>query len=114
VALVDGKNGIKGEKQMAKTKKSKEKQYIVFTSFVDGTFENEIINLSSNQTVDDIAQHKLEKYDQFYVTEDSKEPKVTEIKIFEIASAHKYFELNTLYSEAVNEFKQIKKQEVNE
>jgi len=91
------------------------KKYLTVTYFVDGTFENEIVTIQHNNTIEDIANFKLNKYNQLLLNEDSVEPKVKDIDIFEIGETYRrYRDLDILFRENKRKLLENKQKHIKE
>ena len=91
----------KPKKEIAKNKNT---QYLVVTHLIDNTYENDIVAIEGENTIEDIAYFKLQKYNQIQINEESPEPRVREINIFELSKIHKYSDLDILFSENKKKF----------
>lgn len=90
------------------------KQYLVVTNFTDGTYQNDIFEINTEHTEEDIVQHRLEQYNQFTANDNSHEPKVKNINLFEITTIHTYNDLDILFNDAKKRFLENKENEVKE
>ena len=79
-------------------------KYLVITTFVDSTYENEFFNANEDYTVNNIAEHICNKHNQFYFKEDSPEPKIREIVVIELTQVHQYTNLDTSFNENKKKF----------
>lgn len=94
----------KTNKPKKKAVKNKTTQYLVVTHFINGTYENDIVAIEGENTIEDIAYFKLNKYNQIQINKDSPEPKVREIDIFELSKIHKYSDLDILFNDNKKRF----------
>ena len=93
-------------KKNSKKKKvsNTERQYLVITNFIDGTYQNDIFSINEEQTDDDIVRHRLEQYNQFTASDNSPEPRVKEITLFEITTVHNYKNLDISFNDIKKQF----------
>jgi len=104
----------KSSKPKKEVTKNKSNQYLVVTHFIDGTYENDIVAIEGENTVEDIAYFKLQKYNQIQVNEESPEPKIKEINIFELSKIYKYSDLDILFNDNKKKFLENQITEIKE
>jgi len=92
------------------------KHYVTITNFVNDTFETGIYYTTEEQTVDNIVETIMEKYDQFYFNENIQEPKIKSITAYEIIKFHQYDNLDESFKlhkeKFLQEQKRIESEEV--
>lgn len=89
------------------------KKYLVITNFVDSTYQNDIFEINPERNEEDIVQHRLEQHNQFTANDNSPEPKVKNISLFEITTIHTYNDLDVLFNNVKKKFlenEQIKRE----
>ena len=94
----------KTNKPKKEVTKNRNTQYLVVTHLTDSTYENDIVAIEGENTIEDIAYFKLQKYNQIQINEESPEPRVREINIFELSKIHKYSDLDTLFNDNKRKF----------
>lgn len=105
----------KTNKKTSKAKVSEpNKQYLVITNFVDGTYQNDIFEINPERNEEDIVQHRLEQHNQFTANDNSPDPKVKNISLFEITTIHTYNDLDVLFNDIKKRFLKNKESEIKE
>jgi hypothetical protein len=104
----------KASKSKKGVAENKNTQYLVVTHFVDDTYENDIVAIEGENTIEDIAYFKLNKYNQIQINKESPEPKVREIDIFELSKIHKYSDLDILFNDNKKRFLENQAIEIKE
>jgi len=103
---------IKPKTKVKNSKKQvKLRQYLAVTHFVDKTYENDIITIQPENTVDDVVNFKLNQYEQLIGKEDSPDPKIKGVDVFELTRIHKFYDLDALFNDEKKKFLESKEKE---